>query len=98
MADLRTDFCGFEVKNPIGVTSCDFGGHERLIRRCTEQGIGWIIGKTVHKIDGPQRWPRPNFFSLRRFGCGWCVGHCPKHRSHDPCRHRRDDLGWLRYN
>ena len=26
MVDLRTQFCGLEVKNPIGVTSCDFGG------------------------------------------------------------------------
>jgi dihydropyrimidine dehydrogenase (NAD+) subunit PreA len=68
MADLRTEFCGLAVKNPIGVTSCDFGGHERLLRRCVEQGIGWIIGKTVHRIDGPHRWPRPYFYSLRRFG------------------------------
>lgn len=68
MANLKTEFCGFEVKNPIGVTSCDFGGHERLLRRCAEQGIGWIIGKTVHKIDGPDRWPRPFFYSLNRFG------------------------------
>lgn len=68
MANLSTEFCGLEVKNPIGVTSCDFGGHERLLRRCVEQGIGWIIGKTVHEIDGPHRWPRPYFYSLRRFG------------------------------
>jgi len=68
MANLQTEFCGLKIKNPIGVTSCDFGGHERLLRRCAEQGIGWIIGKTVHKIDGPHRWPRPYFYSLRRFG------------------------------
>ena len=68
MVDLRTSFCGIEVKNPIGVTSCDFGSRERLIKRVAEQGIGWIVGKTVHRIDGPQRWPRPYFYSLRRFG------------------------------
>jgi hypothetical protein len=68
MANLITDFCKIEVKNPIGVTACDFGGNERLLRRCAEQGIGWIIGKTVHKIDGPHRWPRPYFYSLKRFG------------------------------
>jgi dihydropyrimidine dehydrogenase (NAD+) subunit PreA len=68
MADLTTDFCGVTVKNPIGVTSCDFGGSERLLRRCVDQGIGWIIGKTVHRIDGPHRWPRPYFYSLKRFG------------------------------
>lgn len=68
MANLTVDFCKIEVKNPIGVTACDFGGSERLLRRCAEQGIGWIIGKTVHKIDGPHRWPRPYFYSLKRFG------------------------------
>jgi dihydropyrimidine dehydrogenase (NAD+) subunit PreA len=68
MANLNTEFGGLEVKNPIGVTSCDFGGQERLLRRCAEQGIGWIIGKTVHRIDGPHSWPRPFFYSLRRFG------------------------------
>ena len=68
MANLITDFCKIEVKNPIGVTACDFGGNERLLRRCAEQGIGWIIGKTVHRIDGPHRWPRPYFYSLKRFG------------------------------
>ncbi len=68
MANLQTEICGIPVKNPIGVTSCDFGGHERLLRRCTDQGIGWIIGKTVHEIDGPHRWPRPYFYSLKRFG------------------------------
>jgi len=76
MADLTTEFCGFKVKNPVGVTSCDFGGVEKLVRRVGEQGIGWIIGKTVHKIDGPHRWPRPFFYSLRRFGNDlkdtWC--------------------------
>ena len=68
MADLSTTFCGLRVKNPVGVTSCDFGGSARLVARVAEQGIGWLIGKTVHRIDGPHRWPRPHFYSLRRFG------------------------------
>jgi len=68
MADLSTRFCGISVKNPVGVTSCDFGSEARLLKRVVQQGIGWIIGKTVHKIDGPHRWPRPYFYSLKRFG------------------------------
>lgn len=68
MADLRTEFLGVKIKNPIGVTSCDFGGDERLAKRVIEQGIGWLVGKTVHKINGPQRWPRPYFYSLKKFG------------------------------
>jgi dihydropyrimidine dehydrogenase (NAD+) subunit PreA len=68
MADLRTTFLGHEVKNPIGVSSCDFGGHERLAKRVIEQGIGFLTAKTCHKIDGPHRWPRPFFYSLKKFG------------------------------
>lgn len=68
MADLKTSFCGLPVKSPIGITSCDFGGTAKLIERFSETGIGWIIGKTVHKIDGVHRWPRPFFYSLRHFG------------------------------
>ena len=29
MADLSTSFCGLPVKNPVGITSCDFGGTAR---------------------------------------------------------------------
>jgi hypothetical protein len=68
MADLRTKFCGLEIKNPVGVTSCDFGGNSYLAKRVIDQGIGWLVGKTVHKIDGPHRWPRPYFYSLKHFG------------------------------
>lgn len=68
VANLKTEFLGMELKNPVGVTSCDFGGHERLAKRVVDQGIGWLVGKTVHKIDGPHRWPRPYFYSLKKFG------------------------------
>jgi dihydropyrimidine dehydrogenase (NAD+) subunit PreA len=68
MANLRTNFLGVEIKNPVGVTSCDFGGNTRLAKRVIDQGIGWLVGKTVHKIDGPHRWPRPYFYSLKKFG------------------------------
>lgn len=30
MANLKTNFLGFELKNPVGVSSCDFGGHEKF--------------------------------------------------------------------
>ena len=68
MANLKTRFCGIEVKNPIVVTSCDFGETERLAKRVIEQGIGVLVSKTIHKIDGPNRWPRPFFYSLKPFG------------------------------
>lgn len=68
MADLKTKFCGIKIKNPIVVTSCDFGETERLAKRVIEQGVGALVSKTIHKIDGPHRWPRPYFYSLKPFG------------------------------
>ena len=68
MANLKTNFLGFELKNPVGVSSCDFGGHEYLAKRVIDQGIGWLTGKTCHRINGPHRWPRPFFYSLKKFG------------------------------
>ena len=68
MADLRTNFLGFELKNPVGVSSCDFGGEAEYAKRVIDQGIGWLTGKTIHDIDGPHHWPRPYFYSLKQFG------------------------------
>ena len=34
------------------------------------QGVGGLVTKTIHQIPGPQRWPRPNLFPLRKFGKG----------------------------
>ena len=55
MANLKTNFLGVELKNPVGVTSCEFGGHAWLAKRVCEQNIGWLIAKTCHKIKGPHR-------------------------------------------
>ena len=68
MANLKTNFLGYELKNPVGVSSCDYG--EKLIyaKRVVDQGIGWLTSKTIHKIDGPHHWPRPYFYSLKQFG------------------------------
>ena len=68
MADLSTEFLGYELKNPVGVSSCDFGEHAYEAKRVIDQGIGWLTGKTIHDINGPHRWPRPYFYSLSKFG------------------------------
>ena len=68
MADLTTEFLGYKLKNPIGVSSCSFGGTEHDAKLVLDQGIGWLTGKTIHKINGPHHWPRPFFYSLKKFG------------------------------
>ncbi|MCJ7683988.1 MAG: 4Fe-4S binding protein [Desulfobacteraceae bacterium] len=40
MANLETDFCKIEVKNPIGVTACDFGGNDL--------SDAWICSQMFH--------------------------------------------------
>jgi len=70
MANLKCNFLGTELKNPIGVSSCDYGGEVEKAKRVIDQGIGWLTAKTCHKIDGPHRWPRPHFYSLKKFGTG----------------------------
>lgn len=85
MANLTTEFLGFQCKNPVGVSSCDFGETEWEAGRVIEQGIGWLTGKTIHKIDGPHHWPRPFFYSLKKFGpdlkdvwvCSQMFSHIP---------------------
>ena len=67
MADLTTEFLGYKLKNPVGVSSCDFGETKWEAQHVIDQGIGWLTGKTIHKIDGPHRWPRPFFYPLKRF-------------------------------
>ena len=68
MANLKTNFLGFELKNPVGVSSCDFGETPEYAKRVIDQGSGWLTGKTIHDIDGPHHWPRPYFYSLKDFG------------------------------
>lgn len=68
MSRLRTEFLGKELKNPVGVASCDFGATEAYAKRVIDQGIGWLTTKTIHDINGPHRWPRPFFYSLEKFG------------------------------
>ena len=85
MADLTTEFLGFQCKNPVGVSSCDFGETEWEASRVIDQGIGWLTSKTIHKIDGPHHWPRPFFYSLKKFGpemkdvwvCSQMFSHIP---------------------
>ena len=85
MADLTTEFLGYQCKNPVGVSSCDFGETEWEASRVIDQGIGWLTSKTIHKIDGPHHWPRPFFYSLKKFGpemkdvwvCSQMFSHIP---------------------
>jgi dihydroorotate dehydrogenase subfamily 1 len=68
MADLSVEMCGLKFKNPIISASDDFGGDVRMAERALKQGIGGLVTKCIHKDIGSERWPRPYFFPLKRFG------------------------------
>jgi dihydroorotate dehydrogenase subfamily 1 len=57
-----------KFKNPVISASDDFGGDARMAERVLKQGIGGLVTKCIHRDIGSERWPRPYFFSLRRFG------------------------------
>ena len=47
MANLKTEFCGLEFKNPIVVASAETGNSLDNIKKCIDYGAGGVIIKTV---------------------------------------------------
>ncbi|SVE03361.1 uncharacterized protein METZ01_LOCUS456215, partial [marine metagenome] len=54
MANLKTEFCGLEFKNPIVVASAETGNSLDNIKKCIDYGAGGVIIKTVGDIPGMQ--------------------------------------------
>lgn len=54
MANLRTEFCGLEFKNPIVVASAEPGNSLENIKKCIDHGAGGVIVKTVGDIPQMQ--------------------------------------------
>ncbi len=54
MANLRTQFCGLEFKNPIVVASAEPGNSLDNIKKCIDYGAGGVIIKTLGDIPGMQ--------------------------------------------
>jgi hypothetical protein len=54
MADLNTEFCGLNFKNPIVVASAEPGNSVDNMKKCIDYGAGGIIVKTIGDIPGMQ--------------------------------------------
>jgi dihydroorotate dehydrogenase (fumarate)/dihydropyrimidine dehydrogenase (NAD+) subunit PreA len=54
MANLKTEFCGLEFKNPIVVASAETGNSLDNIKKCIDYGAGGVIIKTVGDIPEMQ--------------------------------------------
>ena len=54
MANLKTEFCGLEFKNPIVVASAETGNSLDNIKKCIDCGAGGVIIKTVGDIPEMQ--------------------------------------------
>ena len=50
MADLNTEFCGLNFKNPIIVASAEPGNSADNMKKCIDHGAGGIIVKTIGDI------------------------------------------------
>jgi len=54
MADLRTEFCGLDFKNPIVVASIEPTNSVENMKKCIDFGAGGIITKTVGDMPSMQ--------------------------------------------
>ncbi len=51
MANLKTEFCGVQFKNPVVVASIEPTNSPELIRECVDAGAGGMIIKTLSDIE-----------------------------------------------
>jgi len=54
MANLNTEFCGLNFKNPIVVASAEPGNSVDNMKKCVDHGAGGVIIKTIGDIPGMQ--------------------------------------------
>jgi len=54
MADLSTEFCGLNFKNPVVVASIEPTNSVDNMKKCIDYGAGGIITKTIGDIEGMQ--------------------------------------------
>ena len=47
MVDLSTKYMGFELKNPIIVSSCNLVDNIEGVKKCTDAGAGAIVLKSL---------------------------------------------------
>lgn len=51
MANLKTEFCGIEFKNPVVVASIEPTNSPEMIRECVDAGAGGMVVKTLTDIE-----------------------------------------------
>ena len=54
MADMRIEFSGITLKNPIIVASAEPSNSVENIKQCIDYGAGAVITKTIGDIPGMQ--------------------------------------------
>ena len=83
MADLRVEFAGLKLKNPIVAGGGPLAGTVDHIKKCVDAGFGAIVTKTVAYLKYIQRWPRPRYLLVDY-----------KKKANDPY-YVPDDYTWL---
>lgn len=64
MADLKTQFCGLDFKNPIVVASAETGNSVDNMKKCIDHNAGGIIIKTIGDIAGMQTLTRHSKYAI----------------------------------
>jgi dihydroorotate dehydrogenase subfamily 1 len=78
MANLRTEFCGIEFKNPIVVASAEPGNSLENIKKCIDYGAGGVIIKTVGDIPAMQTLTNNSKYAILNDKGGLIRGKVPR--------------------
>ncbi len=78
MANLRTEFCGLEFKNPIVVASAEPGNSVENIKKCIDHGAGGVIIKTVGDIPDMQTLTNNSKYAILNDKGGLIKGKVPR--------------------
>ena len=79
MANLKTEFCGLEFKNPVVVASIEPTNSPDLIKQCFDAGAGGAIVKTLTDIEGMARLTENSKYAILNDRGEIIKGKVPRH-------------------
>ncbi len=79
MANLTTEFCGLEFKNPVVVASIETTNSPDLIKQCFDAGAGGAIVKTLTDIEDMARLTENSKYAILNDRGEIIKGKVPRH-------------------
>ncbi len=78
MADLSTEFCGLEFKNPVVVASIEPTNSVDNMKKCIDFGAGGIITKTIGDMEGMKTLTKNSKYAILNDKGKSVVGKIPR--------------------